>query len=141
MGTGSGPLAGDMLWRSACTFATQDNGHKQVCRPGLSRVEWPRWALWHARWTGHYRSPSHHTRDRVRVSANAFMGELLMRCLKRWFFVMALGVTPLAGLTNCVVAPVAPAPPGYVVSPPVVVIRPYRPYRPYYGWYPYAHRW
>jgi hypothetical protein len=76
-----------------------------------------------------------------------------MACLKRWFVVMAVGVTLLAGLTNCVVAPVAPASSGYVVSPPVVVIRPYRAYRPYrpyhpyhayrhhHGWYPYAYRW
>jgi hypothetical protein len=76
-----------------------------------------------------------------------------MVSLKRWFVVMAVGGTLLLGLTSCVVAPVAPAPPGYVASPPVVVIRPYRPYRyyqpyhyhrpyrPYYGWYPYSHRW
>jgi hypothetical protein len=73
-----------------------------------------------------------------------------MAWVKRWFAVVALGGTLLAGLTNCVVAPVEP---GYVASPPVVVIRPYRPYRhyhpygyhrpyrPYYGWYPYGPRW
>jgi hypothetical protein len=74
-----------------------------------------------------------------------------MAWVKRWFAVMGLGGTLLAGLTNCVVAPVEPE---YVASPPVVVIRPYRPhrhyhyhpyrdyrpYRPYYG-YPYGHRW
>jgi hypothetical protein len=64
-----------------------------------------------------------------------------MRCLKRCFVVIAVGVTLLIGLTNCVIAPVAPAPPRYAVSPPVVVVRPYHPYRPYYGWYPYAYRW
>jgi hypothetical protein len=72
--------------------------------------------------------------------ADAFMGEPRMKSLKRWIVAIAAGVLLLAGLTNCVVAPVAPAPPGYVVSPPVVVIRPYHPYRPYYGWYPYAYR-
>ena len=72
--------------------------------------------------------------------ADVFMGEPRMKCLKRWIVAIAVGVTLLAGLASCVVAPVAPAPPGYVVSPPVVVIRPYRPYRPYYGWYPYAYR-
>jgi hypothetical protein len=72
-----------------------------------------------------------------------------MAWVKRWFAVMALGGTLLVGLTNCVVAPVEP---GYVVPPPVVIIRPYRPhrhyhahpyryYRPYYGWHPYGHRW
>lgn len=74
-----------------------------------------------------------------------------MGWVKRCFAVMALGGTLLVGLTNCVVAPVEP---GYVASPPVIVIRPYRPhryyhshpyrdyrpYRPYYG-YPYGHRW
>jgi hypothetical protein len=63
-----------------------------------------------------------------------------MRCPTRWFFVVAAGMMLLAGLTNCVVVPAAPAPSGYVVSPPVV-IRPYHPYRPYHGWYPYAYRW
>ena len=76
-----------------------------------------------------------------------------MRRLKRWLVTMSLGGTLLVGLTNCVVAP---GPPGYVVSPPVVVIRPYRayrhyhPHRPYhphhhhrhyYGRYPHAYRW
>jgi hypothetical protein len=70
-----------------------------------------------------------------------------MVCLKRWFIAMVVGGVLLAGLTSCVVAPVEP---GYAVSPPVVVIRPYqyyvpygyyRPYRPYYGWHPYGHRW
>jgi hypothetical protein len=69
-----------------------------------------------------------------------------MGWVTRWFAVMALGGALLAGSTGCVVAPVEP---GYVVSPPVVVIRPYRPhrhyhyrpYRPYYGWRPYGHRW
>ena len=75
-----------------------------------------------------------------------------MAWVKRWFFVMALGGTLLASLTNCVVVPVEP---GYMVPPPAVVIRPYRlhrhyhghpyrsyrPYRPYYGWRPYGHRW
>jgi hypothetical protein len=75
-----------------------------------------------------------------------------MAWVKRWFAVMAVGGTLLAGPTGCVVAPVEP---GYVASPPVVVIRPYRahrhyhyhphryyrPYRPYYGWGPYGHRW
>ncbi len=62
-----------------------------------------------------------------------------MKCLKRWIVALAVGVTLLAGMTNCVIAPAAPVPSGYVVSPPVVV-RPYHPYRPYYGWYPYAYR-
>jgi hypothetical protein len=82
-----------------------------------------------------------------------------MAWVKRWFVRMALGGTLLAGPTGCVVAPVEP---GYVASPPVVVIRPYhsyrdyrpyrshrhyhpyrdyRPYRPYYGWHPYGHQW
>ena len=81
-----------------------------------------------------------------------------MAWVKRWFAVMVLGGTLLAGLTNCVVAPVEP---GYVASPPVVVIRPYRHshphryyrpyrphrhdhpyrYRPYYGGHPYGHGW
>jgi hypothetical protein len=75
-----------------------------------------------------------------------------MGWVKCWFAVMALGGTLLAGATGCVVAPVEP---GYVVPPPLVVIRPYRPhrhyhdhpyrsyrpYRPYYGWGPYGHRW
>jgi hypothetical protein len=73
-----------------------------------------------------------------------------MRRLKRWLVTMSLGGTLLVGLTNCVVAP---GPPGYVVSPPVVVIRPYRHYHPrrpyhphhhhrhYYGRYPHAYRW
>jgi hypothetical protein len=72
-----------------------------------------------------------------------------MGCLKRWLVAMSVGVTLSVVLTNCIVSPVAPAPLGYVVSPPVVVIRPYRPYRPYhpyrhyrpYGRYPYAYRW
>jgi hypothetical protein len=73
-----------------------------------------------------------------------------MAWVKRWFAVIALGGTLLAGSMGCVVAPVEP---GYVASPPVVVIRPYpryrpyrphrhyhyHPYRPYYG-YPYGHR-
>jgi hypothetical protein len=63
-----------------------------------------------------------------------------MMCLKRWFIALAVGVTLLAGLASCVITPAAPVHSGYVVSPPVVVIRPYRPYRPYYGWYPYAYR-
>ena len=75
--------------------------------------------------------------------------------LKRWFVVMAMGGTLLVGLTSCVVAPAAPVPSGYVVSPPAVVVRPYRgsrvyrpyrlyrPYRPYYGygWHPYRYQW
>jgi hypothetical protein len=70
-----------------------------------------------------------------------------MRRLKRWLVTMSLGGTLLVGLTNCVVAP---GPPGYVVPPPVVVIRPYRAYRHYhphhhhrhyYGRYPYGYRW
>jgi hypothetical protein len=80
--------------------------------------------------------------------------ELGMAWVKRWFAVMACGGTLLGGLTGCVVAPVEP---GYVASPPVVVIRPYRhdhyrphrydhPYRYYrpdrpYDGYPYGHRW
>jgi hypothetical protein len=64
-----------------------------------------------------------------------------MKQVKRWFAVMAVAATLLVSLSHCVVAPVAPAPPGYVVAPPVVVVRPYRPYHPYYGWYPFAHRW
>jgi hypothetical protein len=73
-----------------------------------------------------------------------------MACLRRWFVTMAVGLALLAGLTNCVVAPVHPVSSGYVVTPPVVVIRPhrsyryYRPYHPYrshYGWYPYSYRW
>jgi hypothetical protein len=59
-----------------------------------------------------------------------------MKGLKRWFVVLAMGVTLLVGLTHCVVVP-APPVTGYEVSPPVVVVRPYQPYRPYYGWYPY----
>jgi hypothetical protein len=73
-----------------------------------------------------------------------------MAWVKRWFAVMALGGTLLVGSTSCVVAPVEP---GYVASPPVVVIRPYhyhrhyhpygyyRPYRPYYGWHRHPYRW
>jgi hypothetical protein len=92
-----------------------------------------------------------------------------MGWVKRWFVMMAVGGTLLAGPAGCVVAPVEPA---YVASPPAVIIRhdrhdyprryyrPYRPhwhyhghphrpshpyrydrpYRPYYG-YPYGHRW
>jgi hypothetical protein len=77
-------------------------------------------------------------------------GELKMVRVKRWLMVMVVGGMLLVGLTSCVVAPVEP---GYVVSPPVVVIPRYRPYRydepygyyrpsrPYYGGYPYGHRW
>ena len=90
-----------------------------------------------------------------------------MMWVKRWFVMMALGGMLLAGPISCVVAPVEP---GYVSSPPVVVIRPYRhyrsyryyepyrpyhphwryhsrpyrdyrTYRPYYGWRPQGHRW
>jgi hypothetical protein len=70
-----------------------------------------------------------------------------MRRLKRWLVTMSVAGALLVGLTNCVVAP---GPPGYVVSPPAVVIRPYRAYRHYhphhhhrhyYGRYPYAYRW
>jgi hypothetical protein len=73
-----------------------------------------------------------------------------MVSMKRCFVVMAMGVTLLVGLTHCVIAPAAPAPAGYVVAPPVVVIRPYRPYHPYHpyrayrphhGWYPHSYRW
>ena len=79
-----------------------------------------------------------------------------MGCLKRWFVVMAMGGTLLVGLTNCVVAPAAPLPSGYVMSPPAVVVPPYRyyrpyryhrpyryyrPYRPYYSWSPYSYGW
>ena len=66
-----------------------------------------------------------------------------MKGLKRWVGVMALGLTLLGGLTQCVVVPAPPVSAGYEVSPPVVVIRPYQPYRPYYGWYPYRphYRW
>jgi hypothetical protein len=73
-----------------------------------------------------------------------------MRFLQRSVITMVMGVTLLVGLSGCVVAPMAPAPSGYVVSPPVVIVRPYRmyrpyhpyrAYRPYYGGYPYAHRW
>jgi hypothetical protein len=60
-----------------------------------------------------------------------------MKCLKRWLVVMALGVTILVGLTNCVIVPAPPVSAGYVASPPVMVVRPYHAYRPYYGWYPY----
>jgi hypothetical protein len=83
-----------------------------------------------------YRLPIDSDRGRV--------GERKMACLKRCFVTLAVGVTLLVGLTQCVIAPVAPAPSAYVVSPPVVVVRPYRayrPYRPYYGWYPRAYRW
>jgi hypothetical protein len=75
-----------------------------------------------------------------------------MAWVKRWFTMIALGGMLLVSLTNCVVAPVEP---GYVASPPVVVIRPYRPhrhyhyhpyrhyrpYRPYYGWPHHPYRW
>jgi hypothetical protein len=76
-----------------------------------------------------------------------------MTCVRRWFIVMVVGGTFFMGLTSCVVVPVEPGPPGYVVSPPVVVIRPYhhhrhyrpyryyRPYRPYGGWYGTPYRW
>jgi hypothetical protein len=66
-----------------------------------------------------------------------------MPCLTRWFVVIAIGVTLLVGLTQCVVVPGPPVSAAYVAPPPVVVVRPYRPYRPYYGWYPYRHyyRW
>ncbi|MDQ3831324.1 MAG: hypothetical protein M3361_18910 [Candidatus Tectomicrobia bacterium] len=76
-----------------------------------------------------------------------------MAYVKRWFVAMMVGGTFLIGLTSCVVAPVDPVSPGYVVSPPVVVIRPhpyyrpyypygyYRPYRPYGGWYRNPYRW
>ena len=76
-----------------------------------------------------------------------------MASLKHCFVVLAVGVTLLLGLTNCVVAP-GPGPSGYVVAPPAVVIQPYgsysyyyphRSYRPYHnphgGWYPHRHRW
>lgn len=69
------------------------------------------------------------------------VGELKMARVKRWFAVMVIGGTLLSSLTSCVVVP---AEPGYVASPPVVVISPYQPYRyyrPYYGGYPYGHRW
>jgi hypothetical protein len=73
-----------------------------------------------------------------------------MARVKRWFAVMVIGGTLLSSLTSCVVVP---AEPGYVASPPVVVIRPYepyryykpyrydRPYRPYDGRYPYGYGW
>jgi hypothetical protein len=69
-----------------------------------------------------------------------------MAWVKRWVVMMGLGGMLLVGPTGCVVAPVEP---GYVVSSPVVVIRPYRPhrhyhyhpYRTYYGWHPHRHRW
>jgi hypothetical protein len=69
-----------------------------------------------------------------------------MAWVKRWVVMMALGGMLLVGPAGCVVAPVDP---GYVVSPPVVVIRPYRPhryyyyqpYRPYYGWHRRPYRW
>jgi hypothetical protein len=57
-----------------------------------------------------------------------------MTWVKRWVVMMALGDV-LVGPTGCVVAPVEP---GYVVSPPVVVIPSYRPHRYYYD-YPYRH--
>ncbi|MBI3325529.1 MAG: hypothetical protein HYZ81_02340 [Nitrospinae bacterium] len=63
-----------------------------------------------------------------------------MESLKRWFVVMAVGVTLLASLTNCVIVPVDPVPAGYVMSPPYVAVRPYYPYRAYYGRYPYGYR-
>jgi hypothetical protein len=86
-----------------------------------------------------YRMPIDSDRGRV--------GEREMACLKRCFVVLAVGVTLLVGLTQCVIAPVDPMPSAYVVSPPVVIVRPYRayrpyrPYGPYYGWYPRAYRW
>ena len=69
-----------------------------------------------------------------------------MASVKRWVVMMALGGMLLVGPTGCVVVPVEP---GYVVSPPVVVIRPYRPhwyyhdypYRPYGGWQRPRYRW
>ena len=75
-----------------------------------------------------------------------------MAWMQRWFAVMVLGGTLLAGPMGCVVAPVEP---WSVAAPPVVVIRlyrahrpyhapphrSYRPYRPYDGWGPYGHRW
>jgi hypothetical protein len=73
-------------------------------------------------------------------------GELRMAYLQRWFVMLAVGGALLIGLSSCVVAPVDLAPPGYVASPPVVVIRPYRPhryygpYRPYGGWYHHPYR-
>jgi hypothetical protein len=75
-----------------------------------------------------------------------------MAGLKPWFVKMVVGGTFLLSLTGCVVAHVDPVPPGYVVSPPAVVIRPYhygrhyypygyyRPYRSYGGWYRYPYR-
>jgi hypothetical protein len=68
------------------------------------------------------------------------VGELKMAWLRRWFAVMSLGGTLLAGLTSCVVSPVEP---GYVASPPVMVIRPYRHYRPHrhYHYHPYRYYW
>lgn len=82
----------------------------------------------------------------------ARVGELKMAGVKRWLVTLVVGGTLLVGLTHCVVVP-DPVPSGYVVTPPVVVIRPYRPYRyyapypyyrpyrPYYGWHPYGRRW
>jgi len=73
-------------------------------------------------------------------SADVFKGEPSMRYLKRWCYIVAVGVTVLVGLTNCIVVPAGPVRSGYVMPPPVVVVRPYRPYYGY-GWYPRAYRW
>jgi hypothetical protein len=75
--------------------------------------------------------PSLEARDRV--------GELRMRYVKRWLVVMAVGLTLLVGLANCVVVPATPGPSGYMVSPPTVIVRPYYSYRPQRHYYPYRH--
>jgi hypothetical protein len=51
-----------------------------------------------------------------------------MARVKRWFVGMVVGGMLVVSLTSCVVVP---AEPGYVASPPVLVIRPYQPYRYY----------
>jgi hypothetical protein len=61
-----------------------------------------------------------------------------MRSIKRWFVMMAVGGTLLAGPSSCVVAPVEPA---YVASPPAVVIRHYRHYYPRRYYRPYRPHW
>ena len=62
-----------------------------------------------------------------------------MKCLKQWLVVIAVELTLLVGMANCVVVPATPVPSGYVVSPPSVVVRPYYSYRPQPYYYPYRH--